>query len=145
MTPAEAQQLLEEVSLEWVEDPDSDAVWAGPHQGRWGIRLRQQVREATTVWFDVGELTIAFEAYLLPAPPYRADEVHRQALRRNQSGWPATIALDPDGDMFIIGRIPTARVTRNDIDRAVGAVYAMVELAFPAMIQSGFGSREKSG
>jgi hypothetical protein len=83
MTAAEARELLEQVTLEWATDPASDAVWAGEHEGRWGVRIHQQVREATTIWFDVGELTIGFEAYLLPAPPHQQAEVHRQALRRN--------------------------------------------------------------
>jgi hypothetical protein len=41
--------------------------------------------------------------------------------------------------------VPVAGLSRGDLDRAVGAVYELVELSFPAMIRSGFGSREKSG
>jgi hypothetical protein len=145
MTPDAARELLEQVTLEWVADPESEAVWAGEHETRWGIRLRQQAREATTIWFDVGELTVQFEAYLLPAPPRQPAEVYRQSLRRNLTAWPAAIALDPDGDLIIVGRIPISGLSRSEIDRAVGAVYELVELSFPALIRAGFGSREKSG
>lgn len=145
MTPEAARQLLERVTEDWVADPDSDAVWAGAHEGRWGVRLRQRTREATTIWFDVAERTIGVEAYLLPSPPREREEVYRQALRRNLTAWPATIGVDSDGDLFIVARVPIANLTQTDIDRAVGAVYQLVDLAFPSMISTGFAPREKSG
>ena len=48
MTPEEAAALLEQVTEAWVADPESDVVWAGAYEGRWGIRMRQQCRDATT-------------------------------------------------------------------------------------------------
>jgi len=145
MTPRAARDLLEQITLAWVTDPDSDAVWAGDYEGRWGLRLQQQTREATTIWFDVGEVTIGFEAYLLPGPPDQQAAVYRECLRRNLTAWPATIALDSEGDLYIVGRIPIAQLDSADIDRAVGAVYELVDLAFRSLIRTGFASREKSG
>ena len=99
MTPEQAAALLERVTRAWVTDPDTDAVWTGTHEGRWGLRMRQRVREATTIWFDVAERTIGVEAYLLPAPPVASGEVYRQALRRNLNSWPASIAVDAKADL----------------------------------------------
>jgi hypothetical protein len=88
---------------------------------------------------------MGLSAYLLPAPPRHAAEVYRQALRRNLTAWPATAALDPEGNLSIVSRIPLNGLDQEAIDRAVGAVYELVELSFPAMIRAGFDSREKSG
>jgi D-inositol-3-phosphate glycosyltransferase len=46
----------------WVADPDGDVVYAEEVEGRWATRLRQECREATTIWWDVGSA---------PSPPRR--------------------------------------------------------------------------
>ena len=135
MTPDE---LLRGVTIGWAEDPDSDVVWAGEHEGRWGIRMAQQTRDFTSVWFDVGEITIGFAGYLLPPPRYNEAAVFEQCLKRNHRSWPAYIAADDRGELYIRGRIPVANVTAEDIETAVGAVYQLVELAFRPLLALGY-------
>ena len=57
--------------MAWVADPDSDVVYAEKVEGRLAVRMRQQVREATTVWFWVGDRSLIAEAYVIPAPAER--------------------------------------------------------------------------
>lgn len=144
MTPIAALDLLAAVTSAWVEDEASDVVWAGSHEGRWGIRMAQQVRDFTTVWFDVGDLTLAAEAYLLPPPRLDAAEVYRLCLARNWTSWPVAIAIDRRGEMYIRGRMPLDVVTEASIDQLVGAIYEVVELSFRALVEAGFRQREKS-
>jgi hypothetical protein len=42
----------------WLEDPDSSVEYAEEVECRWAVRMRQEVRDATTVWFDVGERSL---------------------------------------------------------------------------------------
>ena len=127
-----------------MHDPGSDVVWAGEHEGRWGIRMAQRVRDFTTIWFDVGERTVGFEAYLLPEPPQGREAVYRLCLARNWSSWPAVIAVDRSGDLYVRGRIALTEFDRETIDRAVGSVYQVVELTFLRLVDVGFRSgREK--
>jgi len=135
VTPAE---LLRTVTQAWVDDAASDVVWAGAHEGRWGIRMAQQTRDFTTVWFDVGEITIGFEAYLLPPPRFNREGMFEQCLKRNHRSWPAYIAADDKGELYIRGRIPVANIVADDIETAVGAVYQLVELAFKPLLQLGY-------
>lgn len=144
MTPIAALDLLVAVTSDWVEDEESDVVWAGSHEGRWGIRMAQQVRDFTTVWFEVGDLTLAAEAYLLPAPRFNADEVYRLCLARNWSSWPVAIAIDRQGEIYIRGRMPLDVVSEASIDQLVGAIYEQVELSFRPLVDAGFRAREKS-
>lgn len=144
MNAATATDLIQQVTSAWVADPDSDVEWAGEHDGKWGIRMRQQCRDATTVWFDVGERTVGYEAYLLPAPAQSHVDVYRLCLVRNYRSWPAAIALDDRGDIFVRGRIPLAILDATTLDTAVGAVYELVELSFRPLVRFGFASREKS-
>ena len=144
MNQEEADRLVREISERWLADPESSVEWAGLHEGRRGIRMRQQAREATTIWFTVGERTVRFEAYLLPRPPTGAEEAYRIALARKHRSWPATISLDDRGDLFISGRIPLTDLRHVRLDEAVGAVYEVVELTFRTLVKAGFAPREKS-
>lgn len=138
-----AAELLQAVTLEWLEDAESDVVWAGSHEGQWGIRMAQRSRDFTTIWFDVGEITIGFAAYLLPPPPHNREAVFDHCLRRNHRSWPAYIAADDRGELYVRGRIPVTNVTADDIETAVGAVYELVELAFKPLLELGYLSRDE--
>ena len=142
MTPGEARALIARMTAAWVDD-DTSAVWSGEHDGRLGVRLEQQARDATTIWFDVGERTLLAEAYLLPSPRHAPAEVYRLALRRNQRSWPAYIAMDADGDLYVRSRLTLDALTPRAIDEAVAAIYEVVELSFRPMVRAGFASREK--
>ena len=106
--------------------------------------MGQACREATTVWFEVGQRTLGYEAYLLPSPPHQAAEVYRQCLARNQRSWPAAVSADDRGDIYIGGRILLSDLDPNRLDQAVGAVYELVELSFRPLVAAGFLHREKS-
>jgi hypothetical protein len=135
--------LLRRVTEDWLGDPESDVVWAGDHEGLWGIRMAQTARDFTTIWFDVGEITIGLAAYLLPPPPHNRDAVFEQCLRRNHRSWPAYIAADDRDELYIRGRIPVANITAEDIERAVGAIYELVEVAFRPLLELGYATPER--
>lgn len=138
------RDALEARIAAWVEDPESAVEYAEEVEGRWAVRMRQQVRDATTVWFEVGERSLWFEAYVLPAPPSPAG-VHRQALVRNVRAWRAFFAVDGEGAIVLRGRLAADRVTMDELDRVLGEVFETIELAFRPMVQAGFGVRENSG
>ncbi len=127
----------------WVADEDGLVVWAGDHEGRRGIRMRQTVRDMTTVWFEVGQRTVSIEAYVLPKPAHRADEVFRQALVRNSGTRRVHFALDGHGDLVLVGRIPLAELSEHELELALGEVYELVEVSFPALIAAAFGREKK--
>lgn len=144
MTRDEARALVVETTERWQADPDSDVVWAGEYEGRQGIRMAQSCRDFTTVWFDIGERTVGFEAYVLPGPPHGGVEFYRFCLQRNWRSWPAHLALDQRGDLFVVGRIPLSNLSETSLDGAVGAVYEVIELSFRTLLRLGFRPREKS-
>jgi hypothetical protein len=144
MTPHEALALLRGTTEAWVEDEFSDVVWAGEYESRWGIRMAQRARDFTTIWFDVGEITVRYEAFLLPTPPHNQSDVYRYCLTRSRTTWPATIVADRRGELYVAGRIPLGILTADTIDGAVGAVYDVVDSSFRTLLRMGFQSREKS-
>lgn len=136
--------ILEERIRLWLGDPGSTVEYSEEFEGRIAVRMRQQARNATTVWFEVGERSLKFEAYFMPAPP-SPDEVHRQALVRNMGSWRVFFAVDSEGALVLRGRLGSQQVTLEELDFVLGEIYEMVEVAFRPMIRVGFGGREKSG
>ena len=135
--------LTERIDL-WLEDPESTVEYAEDVDGRWAVRMRQGVRDATTVWFEIGERSLMYEAYLMPAPS-DPTEAYRQALVRNNTTWRVFFALDREGALLLRGRMAASQVTIDELDRVLGEIYMMVEVAFRSMIRAGFPSRETSG
>lgn len=137
-----SRALVDRVTQGWLDDPESDVVWAGDHEGRRGVRMRQTVRDFTTVWFDVGDRTVAVEAYVLPAPRFSKDEVYRQALVRNSGTRRIHFALDRLGDLVLVGRIPVDELTVEELELTLGEIYELVEVSFRGFVAAGF-AREK--
>jgi len=77
--------------------------------------------------------------------PVDAFEVMRQALVRNQRGWRAFFAVDPDGDLLLRGRVAAETVTLLELDRVLGEIYETVELSFRPLVNAIAASRENSG
>jgi len=124
--------LLAQVVEEWVADPDSDVVYAEEVEGRLAVRMRQQVREATTVWFWVGDFSLVAEAYVIPAPA-DALAAFRQALIRNGRSFRVNFALDYEGALLLRGRLPLERVTPTELSYLLAEIYQTVESSFRSL------------
>lgn len=127
----------------WLADEESDVVYAERVDGRWAVRMVQTVRDATTVWWDVGTYTIAAEAYVLPAPPEEVPALYRLALSRNLTTWRAHFAIDHEGAVVIRSRIDRPTADFDTLDMMLGEIYQLVESSFRPMVRVAFGGREK--
>jgi hypothetical protein len=116
----------------WLDDPESSVVYAEVVDGRWAVRMRQEARDATTVWFDVGQRSLRFEAYVMPDV---GPSAHLLALRRNMRSWRAFFAVDDEGALVLRGRVPADRVTLEELDLMLGEVYEIVETTFGRLIE----------
>ena len=140
MTSSDAWDVLTATSERLVADESSDVVNAEEYEGRWAVRMAQQVRDFTTVWFEVGDLTVGHEAYVIPNPPGGHQEVFRQLLTRNERLWRAHFSIDKDGDVFLVGRVSLEEWGEDVLDAVLGTVYEAVELSFRPLLRAGFGS-----
>lgn len=136
---ADPAAILAAVTEQWRADPDSAVVWCGDHEGRRGVRMAQECRDFTTVWFDVGQRTMGYEAYVAPLPPRRRDAVFALLLDRNRRGWRVSFAIDPKDGIVVRGRIPLERVDAAELDAILGAVYEAIETTFRPILRLGFG------
>jgi hypothetical protein len=128
----------------WLSDPESAVVHVEEVDGRWAVRMRQEVRDATTVWWTIGERSIRAEAYVLPAPVADVTEAFRQCLVRNSTTWRVRFALDREGAIVIQGRLAAEWVTDLELDLLLGEIYDLIEVSFPALVRAGFIREKKS-
>jgi hypothetical protein len=107
---------------------------------RWYVRLRGDEKEHITVWLTLGQRTLRYEAYVMPAPQENIAAVYELALRRNEKLVGVHFAIGVEDALFLRGELPVVAVCADEVDRVVGSIYAYAEQSFPAMIRLGFAS-----
>ena len=108
---------------------------------RWYVRMRGEEKEFTTVWLTLGQRTLKYETYVMPAPEENAEQLYEHLLRRNESLVGAHFSIGIEDAMFLRGEMPLRLVDEEELDRVIGTLYATVERIFPLIIRIGFASR----
>jgi Putative bacterial sensory transduction regulator len=108
---------------------------------RWHVRLRGEEKEFTTIWLTLGQRTLRYETYVMPAPEENASELYEHLLRRNDRLVGAHFSIGIEDAVFLRGELPVVSVTEAELDRIIGSMYAYVEQCFGTAIRIGFASR----
>lgn len=142
-----ALDVLEQRIDGWLRDartshPSIVAIDRGaPGERRWYVRMAGEAKEFTTVWLHLGQRTLRYETYVMPAPEENVAEVYESVLRRNERLVGAWFSIGDEDAIFLRGAVPVDRVDERAIDGILGALYQTVERAFPSLIRAGFASR----
>jgi len=147
--PFTGEQLavLERQIDEWLGELDANhdhivAVDRSPDDDvRWFVRMRGDDKDFTTVWLTLGQRTLRYETYVMPAPEENHAQLYEHVLRRNDRLVGAHFSIGVEDAIFLRGEVPVDRVDRNELDRVLGTIYAQVEQCFTGMIRIGFASR----
>ncbi len=124
-----------------IEAIDRNVDAAHGDQPRWYVRMRGEEKEHTTVWLTLGQRTLRYETYVMPAPYENVQQVYEMALRRNERLVGAHFAIGVEDALFLRGELPLVALTEDELDRIIGSLYAYVEQCFPALIRLAFASR----
>lgn len=114
------------------------------HEGepiRWYVRMRGEAKDFITVWLTLGQRTLQYEAYVIPAPEEQHAALYEQLLRRNERLVGLHFAIGIEDAIFVRGDLPLAVLTEPELDRVLGTVYATVEQCFPPLLRLAFASR----
>jgi hypothetical protein len=117
-----------------VEKVDDDSV-------RWFVRMRGEEKEFTTVWLTLGQRTLRYDTYVMPAPEENVRELYEQVLRRNDRLVGAHFSIGAEDGIFLRGEIPATSLSFDEVDRVLGTLYAQVEQCFVGLLRVGFASR----
>jgi hypothetical protein len=117
------------------------AVDREEEHGRWYLRLRGEEKDFVTIWLTVRQRTLGYETQVMPAPEVNVAETFEYLLRRNADLHQMRFALGFEDAVYLVGEIPVAMVTEEELDRIVGSSLAYVDAYFPTAMSIGFAGR----
>lgn len=103
-------------------------------------------REETLVWLVAGDHGVLVESLFVRRPVRRSDTVHAALLGRNARTRTVAFALDPIGDVYLLGIVPLAALLADpagEVDAVLGQVFAHDEEAWRQVVEVGFGPLEQ--
>jgi Putative bacterial sensory transduction regulator len=124
-----------------AENPAVAAVDRGePGERRWYVRFRGEQKETFTIWFTLGQRTLHYETYVMPAPIENHAELYEHLLRRNRRLYGAAFTIGDEDAVFLVGQLGVQAIDEGELDRVLGSVYAWVEQFFRPAMRIGFAS-----
>ena len=129
------------LAVQLEENPTVDAVDTEPGERRWYVRLVGEEKSTSTIWFTLGQRTLHYETYVMPAPEENHGAFYEHLLRRNLKLFGAAFAIGEEDAVFLVGQLPNAAVDEGELDRILGSLYVYVEQFFRPALRIGFASR----
>jgi hypothetical protein len=129
-----ARQLAENEAVAAVDRGE-------PGQRRWYVRLSGEQKSTFTIWFTLGQRTLHYETYVMPAPEENHARFYEHLLRRNLKLYGASFAIGEEDAVFLVGQLGNEAVDEIELDRVLGSLFVYVEQFFRPALQIGFASR----
>jgi hypothetical protein len=124
-----------------AENPVVTAVDRGEAgERRWYVRLAGDQKETFTVWFTLGQRTLHYETFVMPAPIENHAQLYEHLLRRNLKLYGAAFAVGAEDAIFLVGQVGVGSLDEAELDRVLGSLYAWVEQFFRPAMRIGYAS-----
>jgi hypothetical protein len=114
--------------------------YENPDAGSYLVKLAGQHKLATMTWLIAGRHSLQIEAFFCRQPDENHAAFYRFLLERGARMYGLHFALDPLGDVYLVGRQPLGSVTEEEIDRLLGCVLSYCDDNFDAALELGFAS-----
>jgi hypothetical protein len=111
-----------------------------PQPGAYLVRLEGQHKLATMTWLIAQAHSLHVEAFFCRQPDENHAEFYRYLLKRGSRMYGVHFALDPVGDVYLVGRLPLTAITPDEIDRLLGCVLSYSDENFDQALMIGFAS-----
>ena len=136
------EQIVEDwAARELAENPVVLAVDRDPDVTRWYVRLKGEDRDFITIWLTLGQRTLRYETYFMPAPETNAESLYEYLLRLNVRLYGMRFAIGGEDAVYLVGQMPVSAVDEEELDRIVGTTYAAVEQWFRQAMRIGYAGR----
>jgi hypothetical protein len=132
--PAEAAKKLGEILT------DLGVSFTSPQPGAFLVRLEGQHKLVTMTWLIADTHSLHVEAFFCRQPDENHAEFYRFLLERGSRMFGVHFALDQVGDVHLVGRLPLATITADEIDRLLGCVLSYSDDNFDQALMIGFAS-----
>ena len=131
---ADAASIIEQVLTE------AELEWESPAAGSYVVKLPGTRKLSTTVSLIVGNHSLSLNAFVIRHPDENHAGVHRWLLERNLKLYGVSYAVDSLGDVYLVGKLPLAAVTPDEVDRLLGSVLEAADGSFNTLLELGFAS-----
>ncbi|MEU0787159.1 YbjN domain-containing protein [Streptomyces sp. NPDC006173] len=131
---ADAASIIEQVLTE------AELEWESPAAGSYVVKLPGTRKLSTTVSLIVGNHSLSLNAFVVRHPDENHAAVHRWLLERNLKLYGVSYAVDSLGDVYLVGKLPLAAVTPDEVDRLLGSVLEAADGSFNTLLELGFAS-----
>lgn len=118
----------------------AELTWEAPTPATFVVTLPGEHKLRTTVSLAVGQQSVTINAFVARHPDENHDAVHRWLLERNRRMYAVAFAIDHLGDIYLVGHLPLAAVTPEELDRVLGSVLEYADNAFNPILELGFAS-----
>lgn len=119
---------------------EAELDWESPRSGAYAVRLPGTKKLSTTCSLVLGEHSLSVNAFVVRCPDENHAAVHRWLLEHNTRLYGVSYAIDQLGDVYLVGRLPLAAVTPEEIDRLLGSVLETADGSFNTLLEMGFGT-----
>jgi hypothetical protein len=110
---------------------------------RWYVRVNGEEKDVFTLWLTLGQRTLQFETYVMPAPEENEAQFYEHLLRRNRGFNGMAFLIGDEDAVFLAGQLPVGAVDDGELDRILGETYQYVEQCFRPAMRIGFATRFK--
>ena len=132
---------------------EAELDFAEPQPDQFFVKLPGTHKLFTNCWLVVGQHALLVEAFVCRKPDENHQEFYAFLLRRNAKTFAVSFALDREGDVFLVGRLPLSSVTPAQVDTILGSVLQYSDESFDVLLEIGFATsirkewawREKRG
>ena len=131
----------------------NELEWDRVDDHRWTTMLSGEWKRTIPVLFDLDDRSCKVQSLLCGVPDEGHREVYELVLHRNERARWVHFALDDEGDVVLVGRIPRAAMTREALGEVLGELLTVSDESYNAVLRAGFASyidreqawREKRG
>lgn len=120
-----------------------EVSYEAPQPHGYLVTLPGEHKLKTMTWLIAGEHSLYVEAFFCRQPDENHAEFYRFLLERNTDMFGVHFALDPVGDVYLVGRLPLDAVSTPEIDRLLGCVLSYSDETFDQALMIGFASAIK--
>jgi hypothetical protein len=120
-----------------------DLSYESPRPGAYLVRLPGQHKLATMAWLIAGTHSLHVEAFFCRQPDENHAGFYRFLLERNARMYGVHFALDPVGDVYLVGREPLEAISTDEVDRLLGCVLSYADETFDQALMLGFATAIK--
>lgn len=106
--------------------------------GQFLVTLPGTRRLQTHCWLVVREQALFVQAFVCRRPDEDHEVVQRFLLQRNARLYGVHYMLDRMGDIHLVGRVPLAAVSTDEVDRVLGQVLEAADGDFNTLLELGF-------